>query len=183
MRELSLNILDIAENSVKAGATLIGITVSLEGALLTIRITDNGKGMDEEFLKRVTDPFTTTRTTRKVGLGLPLIKMESEMAGGTFGITSKLGEGTTVTASFDTANIDCLPLGDLGQTVTTLIAGNSDIRYVFVYEQDGERYEFDTLELKEALGDFPMDDAEILSSVEDMVNENINTIKNGGSLK
>ena len=93
MRELALNILDIAENSVKAGATLIRVTVRAEDGMLTIEIADDGCGMDAEFLKRVTDPFTTTRTTRKVGMGIPLFKMAAEMAGGEFSIRSEKGVG------------------------------------------------------------------------------------------
>lgn len=180
MRELALNILDITENSVKAGATLIEITVEETGNLMKISIRDNGCGMDEEFAARVTDPFTTTRTTRKVGLGVPLFKMQSEQTGGQFALQTKKGEGTLVSATFVTDHIDCMPLGSLGGTMSTLLAGNATIRYVLTYSKDGNQYVFDTLELKEALGDFPLDDPEILSSVEDMIDENINEIKNGG---
>ena len=180
MRELALNVLDITENSVKAGADKIAIKVAEVGNKMTISIEDNGCGMDAEFASRVTDPFTTTRTTRKVGLGLPLFKMESEQTGGTFSLRTEKGVGTYVEATFMTDHIDCMPLGSLGGTMATLLAGNSSIRYVLEYSKDGKSYVFDTDELKEALGDFPLDDVEILSSVEDMIDENINEIKNGG---
>ena len=109
MRELALNILDIAENSVKAGASLVRVLVEAKDGRLTIEISDNGCGMDAEFVKRVTDPFTTTRTTRKVGMGIPLFKMAAEMADGTFSITSEKGVGTTVTATFVLDHIDRAP--------------------------------------------------------------------------
>ena len=180
MRELALNVLDITENSVKAGADLIEISVIEVGALMTITIADNGCGMDAEFAARVTDPFTTTRTTRKVGLGVPLFKMAAEQTGGEFSLVSEQGKGTEVTATFHTDHIDCMPLGSLGGTMSTLLAGNPHIRYVLTYSKDGTQYVFDTQELKDALGDYPLDDVEILSSVEDMIDENINEIKNGG---
>ena len=115
MKELSLNVLDIAQNSVKAGAQHLDIELSRRDGWLTIRIADDGCGMDEAFLRSVTDPFTTTRTTRKVGMGLPLFKLAAEQTGGALSITSRQGEGhgTTVTATFDTNHVDCAPLGDL----------------------------------------------------------------------
>ena len=115
MRELSLNILDIVENSVRAGATLIKVSVIAKDGFLTIEIADDGKGMSEEFLRSVTDPFTTTRTTRKVGMGIPLFKMAAETANGSFDIKSKLGAGTTVTAKFEI---------DHGHLSTLLSCGN-----------------------------------------------------------
>ena len=100
MREISLNILDIAQNSVKAEASKVEIGILAENNLLTIYVSDNGKGMSKEFLASVTDPFTTTRTTRKVGMGIPLFKMAAESTGGSFSIESELGKGTTTTATF-----------------------------------------------------------------------------------
>ena len=127
MKELSLNILDVAENSVKAGASLIGIELDETGDLLTLRITDNGCGMTPEILAGVTDPFYTTRTTRKVGLGLPLLKLAAEQTGGTMTVTSRHestypeDHGTEVTATFHTNHIDCTPMGDVVSSVVTLI--------------------------------------------------------------
>ena len=183
MRELALNILDITENSVKAKATLIEITVKEEGNLMTVIIKDNGCGMSESFAQKVLNPFTTTRTTRKVGLGLPFYKMASEQTGGNLTLKTKEGVGTEVTATFYTDHIDCMPLGSMGGTVSTLLVGNTHIRYIFTYEKDGVSFVFDTAELQEALGGESLDTPEILSLIEDMIDENINEIKNGGVTK
>lgn len=107
MKELSLHILDIAQNSISAGARALDLTLAEENGWLTITVADDGRGMSPEFLATVTDPFTTTRTTRKVGLGLPLLRLAAEQTGGQMKVDSRLGEGTTVTAAFDTASIDC----------------------------------------------------------------------------
>lgn len=128
MRELSLNVLDIAQNSISAGAKLIEIDIREDTAkrLLTIRIADDGCGMTREKLKSVTDPFYTTRTTRKVGMGVPLFRMAAEMTGGSFEIDSEPGKGTVVTALFHTDHVDFVPLGDICSTVTMLICMNTD---------------------------------------------------------
>jgi len=134
MKELSLNILDITENSVKAKATLTEIIIDESDELLSLTIRDNGTGMSEEIVRSVTNPFYTTRTTRKVGMGLPLLKMAAEQTGGTLKITSsdKKGEsGTRLVATFDTKSIDCMPLGDIVSTVCVLIAGSPDIDFEF----------------------------------------------------
>lgn len=179
MRELSLNILDIVENSVKAEATLIKIDVIARGNILTIRISDNGKGMDKEFLKNVTDPFTTTRTTRKVGMGIPLFKMAAEMTGGTFNITSEKGKGTTTAATFVINSIDRVPLGDLGETVTALLMDNNKIDYLFTFQIEEEKYVFDTVELKKELDGVSLDETEVLRFVKDMINQNVFELENG----
>ena len=176
MRELALNILDIVENSVKAEAKNVLISVVAEDNLLTIVIKDDGKGMDEEFLKKVTDPFTTTRTTRKVGMGIPLFKMAAEMAGGEFHITSTKGVGTTVTATFVLDHIDRVPLGDLAETMVTLLNDDFPTDYLLKVSVDGNEYEFDTKELREQLDGVPVNEPEILLFVKDMINENITHI-------
>ena len=176
MRELALNVLDIVENSVKAGAANVLIRVVAEGNLLTITIKDDGKGMDEEFLARVTDPFTTTRTTRKVGMGIPLFKMAAEMAGGQFSIASTKGVGTTVTATFVLDHIDRMPLGDMGETMSTLLNDDFPTDYVLSVSVDGQQFEFDTKELREQLDGVPVNEPEILLFVKDMINENITHI-------
>lgn len=119
MQELSMNVLDVAENSVAAGATLVAITLSIDTAAkrMTLTITDNGRGMPPEMAARVTDPFCTTRKTRKVGLGLPFLKMAAEMTGGALSIESTVGKGTCVTAWFTLGHIDLAPLGDMSATV------------------------------------------------------------------
>ncbi len=181
MRELSLNILDIAENCLKANATLVQIDVTVEGNLLTIAIQDNGCGMSPDFLAKVTDPYTTTRTTRNVGLGIPLIKMEAEMSGGSFDIVSQVDVGTTVTTTFAVDHIDRPPLGDVGETIMTLLTQLEDTRIIFTYCANCQSFTFDTLELQQQLEGIPMDTPEILLFVKEMINQNITTI-NGGIL-
>lgn len=172
MRELSLNILDIVENSVKAEAKIVYIDVIAKDNVLTISIKDDGKGMSEEFLSRVTDPYTTTRTTRKVGMGLPFLKMEAEMAGGTFDIRSKLGEGTVVTTTFAIDHIDRPPLGDLGETMSTLISNGDEVDYVLHFVFKDTDFVFDTRELKTQLDGVPMDEPEVLLFIKNYIREN-----------
>lgn len=172
MRELSLNILDIVENSVKAEAKIVYIDIIAKDNVLTISIKDDGKGMSEEFLSRVTDPYTTTRTTRKVGMGLPFLKMEAEMAGGTFDIRSKLGEGTVVTTTFTIDHIDRPPLGDLGETMSTLISNGDEVDYVLHFVFKDTDFVFDTRELKAQLDGVPMDEPEVLLFIKNYIREN-----------
>ena len=179
MREIALNILDIAENSVKAKASLIEITVTAADNILTVTITDNGKGMSKDFLEKVTDPFTTTRTTRKVGMGIPLFKDAAEMTGGSFEIESEPGRGTRVTARFVIDSIDRAPLGDISDTAVTLLG--PDIDFVWVYTVNGRSFTFDTREIKAELGDIPIDSPEIISFLRNLLKENIDSI-NGGTV-
>ncbi len=177
MKELSLNILDIVENSVKAGASLTEITILEEGNRLTLTITDNGCGMTEEILKTVTDPFYTTRTTRKVGMGLPLLILEAEMSGGSLEITSRHeadfpeDHGTKVCAVFFTDHIDCVPLGDVVASITTLIQGHPDRDFLFIHNIDGKEIRLDTRELRSILEDVPLDSYEVLKWIEEYINE------------
>ena len=133
MRELSLNVMDIAQNSISAGASLITITVVEDqpGDTLSISVEDNGKGMSPETVQKVIDPFYTTRTTRSVGLGVPLFKMEAEMTGGSFTIQSQLGVGTNLTAVFKPSSVDMIPLGDINGTVQLLISCNPTLDFIF----------------------------------------------------
>ncbi|MCR4660526.1 MAG: ATP-binding protein [Clostridia bacterium] len=176
MRELALNILDITENSVKAGAKLVEISIIAEGNLLTISIKDDGCGMDDEFLKKVTDPFTTTRTTRKVGMGVPLFKMAAEMAGGTFSIESTKNVGTKVIATFQIDNIDREPLGNMADTMVTLLSDDYATEYLLTVSVDGNQFSLDTRELKEQLGGISITEPQVLSFVREMINENIKEI-------
>lgn len=176
MRELALNILDIVENSVKAEADNVLISIVAEDNLLTIVIKDDGKGMDKDFLERVTDPFTTTRTTRKVGMGIPLFKMAAEMAGGEFSITSEKGVGTKVKATFQRDHIDRVPLGNMAETMVTLLNDDFPTDYLLRVVVDGQQFEFDTKELREQLDGVPVNEPEILLFVKDMINENITHI-------
>lgn len=179
MRELSLNILDIVENSVKAGASLVEIEITAKGNRLKITVKDNGCGMSADFLKKVTDPFTTTRTTRKVGMGIPLFKMAAEQTGGSFEITSEVGKGTAVTADFVADSIDRAPLGDLGSTMATLLAAGEGTEFKLTVTGEKEVFIFDTSELKAELDGVPVSEPEVLSFVKEMINENTN-IASGG---
>lgn len=159
MKELSLNILDITENSVKAGASLTEILIDETADTLTIAIKDDGCGMSEEVVKRVTDPFYTTRTTRSVGLGIPLFKLAAEMTGGSFEITSKEkalypdSHGTVTKAVFVKNHIDFTPLGDVIATLTTLIQGHPETDFYFSHKKGGGEVTLDTRELRAILGD------------------------------
>ena len=179
MRELSLNILDVTENSLRAGATLVTIDVDVTEQTITIRIADNGCGMSADFLARVADPFTTTRTTRKVGMGLPLIKMEAEMSGGTFDITSTPDVGTTVTTTFDTQHIDRPPMGNLAESIVALLPDLGNTRLIFSYRAFGQNFTLDTDEVKQQLDGVPLSTPEVLVFLKEMTEENITTI-NGG---
>ena len=164
MKELSLNILDITENSVKAGATLTEISIAETADKLTISIKDDGCGMSEETVKAVIDPFYTTRTTRKVGMGVPLFKMAAEQTGGRLEIVSDTGKshGTTVTAYFNKGHLDFTPLGDVISTVTTLIQGHPDTDFLFTHLIGDKEIRLDTRELRVVLDGVPLSTFEVL---------------------
>lgn len=178
MKELSLNILDIAENSLRAGATLTEICLTDRGDTRTLRIADDGCGMDAETVARVTDPFCTTRTTRKVGMGLPLLKLEAEQTGGRLTVTSRdaarypADHGTVVEAVFYTDHIDCLPLGNVTETLVTLIQGHPDRDFRFEHRRTaGEPVTLDTRQLRQVLEDVPLNSFEVLQWIRDHLNE------------
>lgn len=167
MDDLSLHILDIVENSTAAGATLIEISLTEEAAAdcLEIRIKDNGRGMDERQAAAALFPFTTSRTTRRVGLGLPLFKMAAEETGGSLSLSSQPGVGTEVVATFRLGHIDCKPLGDLAATMLTLIVGNPGIDFVYLHTRDGATTELDTRELKAQLDGVPITTPAVLAMI------------------
>lgn len=174
MRELSLNVLDIAQNSISANSSLVEIEVfeNTEQHELTLCVADNGKGMTKEQLSSVRDPFFTTRTTRKVGLGVPLFKMAAEMTGGSFSIESEVGKGTKVKAFFKTDSIDFTPLGDITSTVVLLITMNTNIDFVFHFQKDAKSFLLDTRQLKKILGGFPLSQPDIAKWLTEYINEN-----------
>ena len=186
MRELSLNVMDIAQNSISAGASLITITVEEDAGLdeLSISIGDNGRGMTPEQVEHVTDPFFTTRTTRSVGLGVPLFKMEAEMTGGRFSIESTVGVGTTTTAVFKPSSVDMIPLGDINGTVSMLVMMNPDLDFLYTRgfkPEEGERREFalDTRELRTVLGeDVPLNLPDVTQWVNEYLSENTDELLN-----
>lgn len=184
MRELSLHVLDIAQNSISAGAALIKISVDedMQSDSLTLCIADNGRGMTEEQAARVSDPFYTTRTTRKVGLGVPLFRMAAEMTGGDFSVKSQPGMGTTVTARFVTSSIDMIPLGDVNSTVSLLIRCNPEIDFIFRRSFNGNSFTLDTRELKATLGpEVPLDTQEVMEWIEGYLAEQTQIIIGGAS--
>ena len=168
MDELSLYVLDITMNSVRAGATEISIELAESDEWLTFTVQDNGCGMTKEQLMRLSDPFFTTRTTRKVGLGIPFLKMLAEMTGGSVSFTSvhesqSKDHGTTTTATFQKTHIDFIPLGDMVETVLTLIQGSPNVDFIYRHKtRDGEVL-LSCAEMREILGDIPLNDPEILS--------------------
>ncbi len=174
MPEISLNILDIAENSTRAQATLVEILICAdqEADSLTVVIADNGCGMTPEQISQVTDPFFTTRTTRKVGLGIPFYKYAAESTGGSFSVQSKEGKGTRVTAVFGLSHIDRMPLGDITSTIHTLILYHPETDFVYTYQVDGRGFTLDTRELKEILGDVPFTEPEVSQYIFDFLTEN-----------
>lgn len=174
MTELSLNVLDVAQNSVRANATLIKIIVVADTGedILTIKIQDNGCGMSPEQVRSVEDPFFTTRTTRKVGLGIPFFKMAAENTGGDLSIASELGIGTVVTAIFGLSHIDRMPLGDMVSTIHMLITYNPTIDFVYQYAIDDRRFVLDTREFREILGDIPFDSPDVSAYIKEYLIEN-----------
>lgn len=174
MTEISLNILDVAENSTRAGASLVNIRVEADTAAdrLTVAIEDNGCGMTREQVEHVTDPFFTTRTTRKVGLGVPFFKYAAESTGGSFTIESEPGKGTTVTAVFVLSHIDRMPLGDISSTIHTLIVYHPETDFCYTYRYNSKTFTLDTRQFREILGNVPFDTPEISEYIMDYLSEN-----------
>ena len=178
MKDLSLHILDIVQNSITAGAENIKIDIedSHSKDLIYIAISDDGAGMSEDFLSKVLDPFTTSRTTRSVGLGIPLLKSAAQMTGGGLEISSKPGEGTDISVSFKKANIDCPPLGEIDSTVVTLIQGNPELNFIVNYKTDNGEFTMDTMVFKNELGDIPLNEPDVLAWIDGWFKENLEEI-------
>ena len=178
MRDLSMHVLDIAQNSIKAKAKLVTVSfVRDENGRLTFSVADDGCGMAPDFLARVTDPFTTSRTTRKVGLGIPMLKQSAEMCGGEFGIESEVGAGTTVRATFDTRNIDCIPMGDICDSLLTLVMLNPDEpEFLFLASSPDAEACFDTRQLREVLGGVPLNEPDVVAWMKESIDEEFKPI-------
>ena len=174
MRELSLNVLDIAQNSIVAGASLTEILIKEDTRekTLLIGIYDNGKGMTPEQVENVKDPFFTTRTTRRVGMGIPLLKLAAEQTGGSFTITSQVGVGTRVDALFKTDSIDFTPLGDIASTIAAIVSMNEDKDFVYIRNIDGKEFEFKSSDIKKILDGVPLSEPSVMSWIEDYIREN-----------
>lgn len=178
MKELSLHILDIMQNSIVAGATLVELDLTEDSAadILKFIITDNGKGMSPEMVKAVIDPFTTGRTTRKVGLGIPLLKLAAENTGGGIELSSEEGAGTVISASFGYSHIDRQPLGDMAETMLGILTSHEEIDFLYKHRVDDKEYEVDTRELKQVLGGVPFTQPEVMLWLSDFLKENEQTL-------
>lgn len=176
MKTIALHIMDVLQNSIKVKATRVELDVfedkRADQLILTFR--DNGPGMSKEMLRKITNPFFTTRTERRVGLGLPLLKQNAEMTGGSLRIESELGVGTVVTSTFGLSHIDRPPMGDIAGVVVLTVAANPDIEFIFLYKVDDRSYLFDTREVKLALDGLPINNPQVMEFMKDMIIENIN---------
>ncbi len=179
MQELSLHILDIVQNSIRAKATKIQIEIyeDLVNNQLKIIMKDNGSGIDEELVKAIKNPFSTTRTTRKVGLGIPLLLEACQRCNGDLDIASQVGVGTTITATFKHDHIDRAPMGDIVSTITMLILSSPEIRYIFTYYVNELAFVMDTDEIKKILEGVPITDLSIIKWLETYMQENIDSLK------
>lgn len=179
MKDLSLHILDIVQNSTRANASLVKVEVEedTERNLISITIKDDGSGMPEDMVKNVADPYVTSRTTRKVGLGIPLFKQSAVQSGGGLHIISELGIGTTIMATFQLDNIDTPPWGDLAGVIALLASGNPTVEFFYTHSYNGVEYVFDTLAVKEVLGDTPISDLQVASFLKAMIAENLAEIR------
>lgn len=178
MRELALHILDIAENSISAGASRVEIVVNQDSLddELWILVKDNGRGMDEELLARVMDPFVTSRTTRKVGLGIPLLKQAAEACNGGLTLESQPGIGTELTVKFQNSHIDRMPLGNLADTFLSLLLGTPEVNWVLHYQVDDQVFDFDDTEVKQVLDGMPLTDYRVIEYLTNTIQDGITGI-------
>jgi hypothetical protein len=183
VRELSLHLLDIAENSIAAHSANISILVDEDSRTdtLTMVVADDGVGMTEETAAKVVDAFYTSRTTRKVGLGLPLLKLAAEECNGYLQVDSKIGKGTRITVQFQRSHIDRMPLGDLAATFLSLLIMNPEIHWVFKYSVDNQVFYFDDIQLKATLQDIPFTEPDVLSYLRETFQSGVNNLRSSGS--
>lgn len=179
MKDLALHILDIIQNSVTAGATLIKLEIGEipKQDIYSVKFTDNGKGMDKSMIQQVTDPFFTTRTTRKVGLGLSLLKQNAERTGGRLLIHSTPGNGTEVEATFGFSHIDRLPTGDIAGTLALTVSSYPAIDFIYTHNTKEGTFIFDTKEIKETLEVVPISNPQVIAFMKDLIRENLEAIK------
>ena len=176
MQEISLNILDIVQNSIRAEAALIEVTIEEipTDDVFSLTVKDNGCGMDEEMVKRVTDPFVTTRTTRRVGLGISLLKSLAQQTGGDIKLESEVGVGTVIRADFSYSHIDRQPLGDISAVMVSLISMNPTIDFVYTHFYEKEKFSLDTRELREILGsEVSLSEVSVAQWIGEYMNENL----------
>lgn len=187
LTEISLNVIDIARNSIRAGASLVQISIDVDTRKKTLRLTiaDDGSGMSPQQLAKVEDPFFTSRTTRKVGLGIPFLKQEAECTGGTFSIKSEEGKGTVVEALFHRDHIDCMPLGDINSSICMMVttSENKNVDFVYTYEVDGRSFKLDTREVREILDGVPLSDPKVSEFIRSYLIENQEAVDRGESME
>ena len=182
MQEISLNILDIVQNSIRADASLIEVIIEEvpTNDIFAFTVKDNGCGMDEEMVKRVTDPFVTTRTTRKVGLGISLLKSLAQQTGGDIKLESQVGVGTIIRADFSYSHIDRQPLGDISAVMVSLISMNPAIDFVYTHSFEKEQFQLDTRQLREILGDeVSFSEISVATWIGEYINEGLTEIYGG----
>jgi hypothetical protein len=178
MQDFSLHILDVAENGITAGADLIQVTVEedTEKDRLAITIEDNGRGMTPDFLAKALDPFVTTRTTRKVGLGLSLFQQAAQAAGGNIEVDSTPGFGTRISVHMSHKNIDRKPLGDLAETISTLIQGNPDVDFLYTHRKNDKEFSLDTREIRSELEEVPINNPEVIALIQENLRASLKEI-------
>lgn len=178
MKDISYHILDIVRNSIQAGAKRVDVELSADSltGLFVLKISDNGCGMSAEMLKQVTDPFFTTSVTKKVGLGLPLLKQNAELTEGSFSIESVKDKGTIVTAVFNYFHIDMIPMGDLAMTFKTLIASNPDRDFVYRHLKNSVGFVLDTTDIRSQLGEVSITSREVLDFITDFIRDNLKAL-------
>ena len=182
MQEISLNILDIVQNSIRAEAALIEVTIEEipTDDVFSFTVKDNGCGMDEEMVKRVTDPFVTTRTTRRVGLGISLLKSLAQQTGGDIKLESEVGVGTVIRADFSYSHIDRQPLGDISAVMVSLISMNPTIDFVYTHFYEKEKFSLDTRELREILGsEVSLSEVSVAQWIGEYINSGLTEIYGG----
>lgn len=182
MKELSLHILDIVQNSIAAGANLVNINIveDLTTDIFAIEVIDNGCGMNKEYAEKIKDPFTTGRKSRKVGLGIPLLYAASKRCEGDLEIQSEKGKGTRISAWLKHSHIDRAPLGNMVETMEILIACNPDVDFIYNHKINGKEFNFDTREIKKILGVVPINETDVLVWLKEFLKEGLNSI-NGGA--
>jgi len=173
--------MDIVENGIAAGADLILVKITEDKGqnLLSITIIDNGKGISQDMLEKVMDPFYTTRTTRRVGLGLSLFCQASKQCDGEFHIQSKEGKGTQVSASFKMDHIDRVPLGNMAASITSLIMGNTGVDFEYIHEKDGRSFHFDTRRIREELDGVPLNHPNVIRYMGRTIRESLGELREG----
>lgn len=179
MLELADHILDIGENSVRAGAKLVNINVTEDSIqnLLTIEIEDDGRGMNKDEIKKALDPFYTTKKVRRVGLGLPMLASAAELAGGKLNLTSEPGRGTRLTSTFELTHFDRQPLGNITNSLIILIAGNSTVDFFYKHRHNDRQFELDTRQIRKEIDDLPINHPEILKYIRGVIEEGFRDIE------